>query len=68
MTNATGKTLKQIIAEKQIENAIALKLASGKFQNTGKLYSQSEAIADSSNSALRMTATIDSNNNLVWSK
>lgn len=51
-----------------LEQVIAAKLATGKFTDTGAKYSPEQAVADHKNTDLRLTANIDSNNRLVWSK
>lgn len=56
------------LARLNVEKTIALKLATGKFADTGAKYSAEQAQADSTNAALRMTAKIDSTGKLVWSK
>lgn len=56
------------LARLNIEHSIALKLASGKYQDTGAKYNAEQAQADASNDALRMTARLDGNNKLHWSK
>jgi hypothetical protein len=49
------------------QRAIDAKLASGKFTDSGAKYSPEQAVSDSNNPALRMTATIDGSK-LSWSK
>lgn len=63
MSYSSSFSLKTAIAERKI-NA---KLATGKFTDSGLKYSAEQAMADSSNPALRMTATIDGSK-LSWSK
>lgn len=53
---------------KKANELIAAKMATGKFQDTGKKYVASEAVADSNNSSLRLTAVVDNNGNLSWKK
>jgi hypothetical protein len=63
MTKHNMFSLKTAIAEKRT----AALLATGKFVDSGAKYSPEQAVADSSNPALRMTATIDGSK-LSWSK
>jgi hypothetical protein len=60
--------LAELKAQKQIEQTIAAKLATGKFTNTGAKYSAEQAVADASNSNLRMTASVNANGQLTWNK
>jgi hypothetical protein len=63
MKNNSSFSLKTAITEKRI----AAKMATGKFVDSGLKYDAAQAIADSSNPALRMTAHVDSNK-LSWSR
>lgn len=56
--------IEQVEAEKQIIQYARL-MATGKFHNTGKLYSPTEARQDASKSELRKTAIYD-NGKLSW--
>lgn len=66
MSALTAK-LNAVRNQNEVEARIAAKLATGKFVDTGVKYSAEQAVADHSNTALRMTASID-NGQLVWRK
>lgn len=61
-------TLKQRIQQQQDQQWVlnyARLMATGKFHNTGSLYSPQQATADANNPALRLTAQL-TDNKLTW--
>lgn len=68
MSTLTARLNSMSSKNDDVEARIAAKLATGKFQDTGKKYDADEARADANNSALRMTAVVDANGKLAWSK
>lgn len=60
--------LQAIKAQKEAEERYQALLATGKFVNTGVKYSPVQAMRDSNNSALRLTAQTDDNGNVRWIK
>lgn len=64
--SALTNRLNEVKNKRDVAERIAAKLATGKFKDTGELYTADKAVADHSNTSLRMSASIDGNGKLEW--